>query len=167
MKFIIILKKEITVVYDIIELRATLPEFDRGTHFVDRVKGNVKEQIQLFQREIFGALFGARCKFHKPDENNDEVMGFNTVTDGTQINTITHLSAATQYGDAMSSFQKYGVDGLAFLYNRHLKELTVKVRYDSHVVEYARTGKFLPKHNISNLSIWISGHRFVVDGVPL
>jgi hypothetical protein len=48
------------------------------------------------------------------DENNDELMGVNPVTDGTRINTIMHLSAAAQYGDAMSSY-KFGVDGLAFL----------------------------------------------------
>jgi hypothetical protein len=66
----------------------------------------------------------------------------------------------------MSSFQKFGVDGWAFLYNHHLKELIVKVRYDSHLVEDARTTKFLPEKNISNLPIRILGHRFAVDGVP-
>jgi hypothetical protein len=66
---------------------------------------------------MFGALFdiGNRCKFHKPDEDNDEFMGVNPVTYGTRINTIAHLSTAAQYGDAMSSFQKFGVDGFAFL----------------------------------------------------
>jgi hypothetical protein len=58
------------------------------------------------------------------------------------------------------------VDGLVFLYNHHLKELAVKVRYDSHLVEDARTDKSLPENNISNLPIRILGHRFVVDGVP-
>jgi hypothetical protein len=118
--------------------------------------------------EKCGALFGigARCKFHKPDEENDELMGVNPATDGTQINTITHLSTAKQYRDTMSSFQKFGVDGLAFLYNRHLKELTVKVRYDSHLVEDASTDKFLPENNISNLRIRILDHHFFVDGVP-
>jgi hypothetical protein len=93
-------------------------------------------------------------------------MGFNPVTDGTQINTIMHLSAAAQYGDAMSSFQKFGVGGLAFLYTHHLKELTVIVRYDSPLVEDAHTDKFLRENNISNPPIRILGHRFVVDGVP-
>jgi hypothetical protein len=71
---------------------------------------------------MFGALFGigARCKFHRLDEDNDELMGVNPVTDGTRINPLTHLSSAAQYGDAMPSFQKFGVDGLAFLYNSHL-----------------------------------------------
>jgi hypothetical protein len=78
-------KKEITVVDEIIELRTKILQFDRGTHFVDHVKGYVKEHIQFLQRKMFGALFsiGARCKFHKPDEDNDEVMGVNPVTDGT------------------------------------------------------------------------------------
>jgi hypothetical protein len=72
------------------------------------VKGYVKEHIQFLQCEMFGALFGigARYKFHKPDEDNDELTGVNLVTDGTRINTITHLSTATQYGGAISSFQK-------------------------------------------------------------
>jgi hypothetical protein len=43
-------------------------------------------------------------------------MGVNPVIDGTQINTITHISAAAHFGDAMSSFQKFGVDGLVFLF---------------------------------------------------
>jgi hypothetical protein len=99
---------------------------------------------------MFGALFriGARCKFHKPDEDNDEFMGVNPVTDGTRINIITHLSAAAQYRDTMSPFQKFGVDGLAFLYNNHLKGLTLKVRYDSPLFEDARTNKFLPEKKI-------------------
>jgi hypothetical protein len=93
-------------------------------------------------------------------------MGVNPVTDRTRINTIMHLYAAAQYGDAMSSFQKFGADGLAFLYNRHLKELAVKVRSDYPLVEDGRTNTFLPKNSISNLNIMILGHRFVVDGVP-
>jgi hypothetical protein len=93
-------------------------------------------------------------------------MGVYSVTYRTRTNTITHLSAAAQYGDAMSSFQKFGVDGLAFLYNHHLNELTVKVRHDSTLVEDARTEKFLPENNILNLPIRILGHRFVVDSVP-
>jgi hypothetical protein len=38
-------KKEITVVDDIIELRTTILQFDRVTHFVGRVKGYAKEHI--------------------------------------------------------------------------------------------------------------------------
>jgi hypothetical protein len=120
---------------------------------------------------MFGAFFdlGARCAFHKADEDND--MGVNPITDGTQINKITNLYAAAQYGDAMSSFNKVGVDRLVILYNRHLKqlhlkELIVKVICDSPVVEDASTNNFIPETNISNLPIRFMGHQFVVDGVP-
>jgi hypothetical protein len=46
-------KKEITVVDEIIELRKKILQFDRGTHFVDRVKGYVKEHIQLLQQNVW------------------------------------------------------------------------------------------------------------------
>jgi hypothetical protein len=58
------------------------------------------------------------------------------------------------------------VDGLTFLYNHHLHELTVKVTYDSPLVEDARTDKCIPDNNIANPPIRILGHRFGVDGVP-
>jgi hypothetical protein len=51
------------------------------------------------------------------------------------------------------------------LYERHLKELTLKVRYESPIMEDAKDNNQIPTASISNLPIIVLGYRFTMDGV--
>jgi hypothetical protein len=59
-----------------------------------------------------------------------------------------------------------GVDRFTFLYDRHLKELTVKVRYESPIMEDVKDNNQMPTASISNLPIIFLGYIFTMDGVP-
>jgi hypothetical protein len=66
----------------------------------------------------------------------------------------------------MMKYKQMGVDGVTFLYGRHLKELTVKVAYESPIMEDAKDNNKIPTASISNLPIRFLGYRFATDGVP-
>jgi hypothetical protein len=65
----------------------------------------------------------------------------------------------------MLKYKQMGVDGVTFLYDRQLKELTVKVRYESLIMEDARDNNQIPTASISSLPIRVLGYRFAMDGV--
>jgi hypothetical protein len=67
----------------------------------------------------------------------------------------------------MMKYKQMSVGGVTFLYDHHLKELTVKMRYKSPMMEDAKDNNQIPTASISNLPIRILGYRFATDGVPL
>jgi hypothetical protein len=86
---------------------------------------------------MFGCLFGfdAREKPTAPDD--DEFVGITSITYDMQLNILTHLPFAAASGPPMMKYKQMGVDGATFLYDHHLKELTIKVRYESPIMEEA------------------------------
>jgi hypothetical protein len=51
-------------------------------------------------------------------------------------------------------------------YDHHLKELTVKVTYESPIMKDAKDNNKVPTASISNLPIRVLGYRFATYGVP-
>jgi hypothetical protein len=135
-------------------------------HYINRVKGYTREHLTFLQKYMFGCLFGfgATAKTTAPDE--DELMGFTFVTYDIQLNIMMHLPFAAGYGPPMMKFKQMVFDRVTFLYDRHLKELTVKVRYESPTMDDAKYKNQIQTESISNLPIIVCGYRFVTDGVP-
>jgi hypothetical protein len=51
---------------------------------------------------------------------------------------LTHLPFAPAYRPPMVKYKQMGIDRVTFLYDHHLKELTVKVKYESPMMEDAK-----------------------------
>jgi hypothetical protein len=93
-------------------------------------------------------------------------MGITAITYDMRLNILTHLPFAATYGPSMMKYKQMGVGGVTFLYDRYLKELTVKVRYESPIMEDAKDNNQILTASISNLPIRVLGYRFATDGVP-
>jgi hypothetical protein len=89
------------------------------------------------------------------------------VPDGTHLNLLTHLPTELEYGVAMNSFVRPGLDGFSFLYEREPQILTMKVRYHSPFIETTREDGQIPHHYLANFPIPLMGYMCVLDGVPL
>jgi hypothetical protein len=109
-------------------------------------------------------VFGSRANPAAPDD--DELMGITAITYDMRLNILTHLPFAATYGPTMMKYKQMGVDGVTFLYDRQLKELTVKIRCESPIMEDAKDNNQIPTASISNLPISVLGYILAMDGVP-
>jgi hypothetical protein len=122
----------------LMELQTRILEHDPDTHYIDRVKCYTSEMIAFLQLDCFGATFGVGARLaapEAPEPEDDELYISAPVNHGTRVNIITHFPLAENYGPAMTTFRRAGVDGLTLIYERHSTQLIVKLRYNSPLVE--------------------------------
>jgi hypothetical protein len=123
---------------DLMELQTRILDHAPDTHKTDRVKCYTSEMIAFLQLDCFGATFwvGARLAAPAaPEPEDDELYSSAPVSHGTKVNIITRLPLVENYGPAMTTLRRAGVDGLTLIYEHHSTQLIVKLRYDSPLVE--------------------------------
>jgi hypothetical protein len=151
---------------DLMELQTRILDHDPDTHYTDRVKCYTSEMIAFLQLDCFGATFGVGARLAAPaapEPEDDEIYNSAPVSHGTRVNIITHLPLAENYGPAMTTFRRAGVDGLTLLYERHSTQLIVKLRYDSPLVEDAIVDRQIP-NSYSNFPMPLIGFLYNRDG---
>jgi hypothetical protein len=66
-------------------------------------------------------------------------------------NIITHLNAAQQYGLPLKGWSRIGVEGATYIYGFNKKELCLKVKYASPMMQNALVN--IPQHPLTNIMV--------------
>jgi hypothetical protein len=132
-----------------------------------RVRCYVREHIMLLQT-MFGAWFGIGPRQKPPavskvSKVNNQVA--QSVCHGTRVNLITHLKAAQQYGLPLKGWSRIGVEGATYIYGFNKKELCLKVKYASPMMQNALVN--IPQHPLANIRVPRVNQYFTRDNVSM
>jgi hypothetical protein len=129
-----------------------------------RVRCYVREHIMLIQT-MFGALvvIGPRQEPPSGAKVNNHVS--QSVCHGTRVNIITHLKASQQYGLPLKRWPRIGVEGATYIYGFNKKELCLKVKYASRMMQNALVN--ITQHPLANIRLPRVNQYFTRDNVSM
>jgi hypothetical protein len=119
----------------------------------------------MLLQTTFGAWFGIgpRQKPLAGAKVNTHVA--QSVCHGTRVNLITHLKAAQQFRLPLKGWSRIGVEGANYIYEFNKKELCLKVKYASPMMQNALVN--IPQHPLANIRLPRVSQYFTRDNVSM
>jgi hypothetical protein len=119
----------------------------------------------MLLQTMFGAWFGTAPRQKPPVVSKVNNQVAQSVCHGTRVNLITHIKAAQQYGLPLKGWSRIGVEGATYIYGFNKKELCLKVKYASPMMQNALVN--IPQHPLANIRLPRVNQYFTSDNVSM
>jgi hypothetical protein len=119
----------------------------------------------MLLQTMFGAWFGIGLRQKPPAGAKVNNHVAQSVCHGTRVNLITHLKAAQQYGLPLKGGSRIGVEGATYIYGFYKKELCLKFKYASTMMQNTLVN--IPQHPLANIRLPRVNQYFTRDNVSM
>jgi hypothetical protein len=88
-----------------------------------------------------------------------------SVFHGNRVNLITYLKTAPQYGLPLKGWSRIGVEGAIYIYGFNKKELCLKIKYSSPMMQNSLVN--IPQHPLANIRLPRANQYFTRDNFSM